>query len=207
MIPPPGAAPSPPLAPCRRPMTCGVSGKWRACHWRALSRCRAGLQDREPFPGGGRGRLQSRPSYELLPSNSASRGPRRRRAPLVSGWRWWRRWRCRCRAGDCAQCAAGCRPNGRTFTAACCTADGRAGPCTDQAAPDRSLPGVIGVCTRRQTKRKRQRNPARRKKCLRHVLTYSARDWETQRGWVGFPGGTSGEPYEGCCGVAATPTV
>ena len=118
--------------------------------------------------------ISTRPSYELLPPNSG-RGLRRRPASLVAGWRGWR-WGCRCRAGNCAERAAGSRPNGRTFTAARCTADGRAGPCTDQAAADRSLAGIIGVCARRQTKRKRQRNPGRRKKCFRHVVTRSVED-------------------------------
>ena len=93
---------------------------------------------------------------------------------LVPRWRW--RW-CRYRAGDRAKRAAGCCPDCSAGSAASRSADRRAGPRTDQAAADRSLAGVIGVCARRQTERQRQRNPARSNtKCLSHVLTRSARD-------------------------------
>jgi hypothetical protein len=93
---------------------------------------------------------------------------------LVPRWRW--RW-CRYCAGDRAKRAAGCCPDCSAGSAASRSADRRAGPRTDQAAADRSLAGVIGVCARRQTERQRQRNPARSNtKCLSHVLTRSARD-------------------------------
>jgi hypothetical protein len=107
---------------------------------------------------------------------SAACSPRQRvsPSPLVPGWRW--RW-CRYCAGDCAKRATGCRPDCSAGSAASRSADRRAGPRTDQAAADRSLAGVIGVCARRQTERQRQRNPARSNtKCLSHVLTRSARD-------------------------------
>jgi len=67
-------------------------------------------------------------------------------------------------------------PIAAPFAAARRAPNGSAGPCTDQAAADRSLAGVIGVCARRQTKRKRQCDPAQRKKCFRHVLTFFAKD-------------------------------
>ena len=93
---------------------------------------------------------------------------------LVPRWRW--RW-CRYCAGDRAKRAAGCCPDCSAGSAASRSADRRAGPRTDQAAADRSLAGVIGVCARRQTERQRQRNPARSNtKCFSHVLTRSARD-------------------------------
>ena len=107
---------------------------------------------------------------------------------LVPRWRW--RW-CRYCAGDRAKRAAGCCPDCSAGSAASRSADRRAGPRTDQAAADRSLAGVIGVCARRQTERQRQRNPARSNtKCLSHVLTVlQGTALTTQRDWVRFPCG------------------
>jgi hypothetical protein len=148
----------------------------------------ARLGDLDPTGLAGRERRRDDPPNPALLLLSgcrlAARGLRRRPALLIAGrWRW--RWRGRRRrAGDCAEGTTRCRPDGRPRTAACRTADGRAGPCADQTATDRSLAGVIGVCARRQTKRKRQRNPARRKKCLRHVLTCATREIP----WLKRPG-------------------
>jgi len=126
---------------------------------------------RGPCQGGGKALFLTRPRVASP-------------TPLVSACR------CRCRAGNCAKHVAGCRPDGRTGTAARRSPNRRAGPCTDQAATDRSLAGVLGILHADKLSANANAIPPGSRNAF--VMSSPAQqeiDPTTQGDWAGFPRG------------------